>query len=101
MEIATRFLWWACLDLNQGPIGYAYYYHFRDPFRVYNLDYTLLRSTSNLKIEMAYLSQELTVKVCTCRLLELRRLVSTPSPQWRGLARDCHHHICDFRFPRI
>ena len=32
-------VWWARLDLNQGPIGYASRYRFRDPFRVRELDY--------------------------------------------------------------
>jgi hypothetical protein len=27
-------IWWGHLDLNQGPIGYAYHYNFHCPFRV-------------------------------------------------------------------
>jgi hypothetical protein len=59
--------WWAHLDLNQGPIGYAYCYSFRYLFRVWSLDYPFIPSIRD---------------VC--------HLVSTPSLWEQGLARDCH-----------
>lgn len=31
-------IWWAWLDLNQRPIGYAYHYSFRYLLRVCSLD---------------------------------------------------------------
>lgn len=40
--------WWGYLGLNQGPIGYAYYYSFRYLFRVWSLDYPFIPSTRDV-----------------------------------------------------
>ena len=41
-------LLWAQLDSNQRPIGYAYHFGFRRPFRVRGLDYPFIPARAGM-----------------------------------------------------
>ena len=71
--------WWAWKELNFRPIGYASHYYFRNLFRVCELDYPFIRRGG------------------------VYRLVSTPFPNTRDLARDHHNRLYkdEIRLPRI
>ena len=71
-------MWWARLDLNQRPIGYAYHCNFRCLFRVCGLDclFTL------------------------CRVPAVQSL-HLPVANTLGLARDYHVSHEHLRLPRL